>query len=252
MNNMNYCTLYDVFLSREIVIQNGKRNITAKQLQIKHPNAISHLLSGWTKHLQNRYILPQNKHLIFTCINQYGDEFHCLNAKSLFIQLNIPYNHNAAKYISSAKNNIAKSFIINGVRFCIKTNSLTQPPKIKQIKTPEELFIDGRKLKVRTSIFGRLANATKKQMFIKYQKANELLGCSIEYLMKHLESKFQDGMSWDNYGHNGWHIDHIKPCCSFDLTKEKEQKECFHYLNLQPLWAKDNYNKAKKERKLYS
>lgn len=75
----------------------------------------------------------------------------------------------------------------------------------------------------------------------------DLVGCTIEYLIKHLESKFQDGMNWENYGK--WHIDHIKPCCSFDLTKEKDQKECFHYTNLQPLWAKDNLTKLSQDLK---
>lgn len=73
-----------------------------------------------------------------------------------------------------------------------------------------------------------------------------LLGCSVEYLVQHLENQFTDGMNWDNYGLYGWHIDHIKPCASFDLTKEEEQRKCFHYTNLQPLWAKDNYAKGDK------
>ncbi len=71
----------------------------------------------------------------------------------------------------------------------------------------------------------------------------ELLGCSVDFLKKHLESQFTDGMTWDNYGLKGWHIDHIKPCCSFDLSKPEEQKTCFHYSNLQPLWWYDNLDK---------
>lgn len=69
-----------------------------------------------------------------------------------------------------------------------------------------------------------------------------LIGCSIEYLREYLASKFQEGMSWDNYGE--WHIDHIRPCCSFNLSDPNQQKECFHYTNLQPLWAIDNLKKA--------
>lgn len=74
----------------------------------------------------------------------------------------------------------------------------------------------------------------------------DLIGCSIDDLKKHLESKFRDGMNWGNYGRHGWHIDHIKPCASFDLTKKKQQKICFHYTNLQPLWEADNIRKGDK------
>ena len=70
------------------------------------------------------------------------------------------------------------------------------------------------------------------------------LGCTREDLTTHLEGLFQDGMTWDNYG--DWHIDHIKPCSKFDLSTEKAQAECFHYTNLQPLWAKDNLSKGAK------
>ena len=70
----------------------------------------------------------------------------------------------------------------------------------------------------------------------------KLVGCSIEDLRSHLEQQFTERMSWENYGE--WHVDHIKPCCKFDLTKEQEQKKCFHYTNLQPLWAKDNLSKG--------
>jgi hypothetical protein len=72
----------------------------------------------------------------------------------------------------------------------------------------------------------------------------DLLGCSISELKKHLESQFQDGMSWENYGKDGWHVDHIKPCASFDLSKKVDQKKCFHYTNLQPLWWEDNLSKG--------
>ena len=71
-----------------------------------------------------------------------------------------------------------------------------------------------------------------------------LLGCSIEELWRHLESQFTDGMTRSNYGE--WHVDHIKPCCSFDLSDELQQRKCFHYSNLQPLWAKDNLRKSGK------
>jgi len=72
------------------------------------------------------------------------------------------------------------------------------------------------------------------------------LGCTIEELKQHLESKFQPGMTWDNWSDVGWHIDHIKPLASFDLTDRKQFLEACHYTNLQPLWAKDNLIKSDK------
>ena len=51
-------------------------------------------------------------------------------------------------------------------------------------------------------------------------------------------------MTWKNYGK--WHIDHIKPFASFDLTEPKQQKLVCNYKNLQPLWAKENLSKGDK------
>ena len=73
-----------------------------------------------------------------------------------------------------------------------------------------------------------------------------LIGCTSEQLRQHIESQFTTGMSWDNYGFYGWHIDHIKPCASFDMSDPEQQRECFHYTNLQPLWAEDNLAKSDK------
>ena len=74
----------------------------------------------------------------------------------------------------------------------------------------------------------------------------ELLGCSVEYLRAYLEMHFQSGMSWDNYGNNGWHIDHIIPLSYFDFSDPEQQKRAWRYTNLQPLWAKENMSKGAK------
>jgi len=74
----------------------------------------------------------------------------------------------------------------------------------------------------------------------------ELLGCSIRDLCSHLERQFTPGMTWDNYGRNGWHIDHIIPLSYFDLSDPDQQKRAWHYTNLQPLWAIDNIIKSNK------
>jgi len=68
------------------------------------------------------------------------------------------------------------------------------------------------------------------------------LGCTIPELQTYLESKFQSGMTWDNQGE--WHIDHIKPLASFDLTNREQLLIACHYSNLQPLWATENIVKS--------
>jgi hypothetical protein len=73
-----------------------------------------------------------------------------------------------------------------------------------------------------------------------------LLGCSVKHLKIHLELKFQPGMTWENYGIEGWHIDHVHPCSAFDLTKPDQQRLCFNYTNLQPMWAYENRSKGGK------
>jgi hypothetical protein len=89
---------------------------------------------------------------------------------------------------------------------------------------------------------GRIRGALTRKNLRKSTKTEQLLGCSVQELKNHLEAQFKDGMTWDNYGQ--WHVDHIRPCSSFDLAKPKEQKACFHYTNLQPLWAEENYKKS--------
>lgn len=73
----------------------------------------------------------------------------------------------------------------------------------------------------------------------------KLLGCSIHRLKVWLESLFKPGMTWDNYGPTGWHIDHKRPCASFNLRLKKDRAGCFHYTNLQPLWATENIKKGR-------
>lgn len=84
----------------------------------------------------------------------------------------------------------------------------------------------------------------KRECGFKSNKTIRLLGCSMIELSRHLESQFKSGMNWENYTFRGWHIDHIQPICSFNLTKEEEQKKCFHYTNLQPLWWYENLSKG--------
>jgi hypothetical protein len=90
----------------------------------------------------------------------------------------------------------------------------------------------------------RMCCALRKQSSAKSDRTIVLVGCTVSQLRRHLESLFLPGMTWDNRGIHGWHIDHIIPVSRFDLSDPAQQAAAFHYTNLQPLWAKDNLRKG--------
>jgi len=95
----------------------------------------------------------------------------------------------------------------------------------------------------------RYVNQKIKQNVIPAKKAYktlDLLGCTVEKLKEHLESYFEEGMTWESYGANGWHIDHVVPCSLFDFTDPEQQKKCFHYSNLRPMHWRENISKGNK------
>jgi hypothetical protein len=94
--------------------------------------------------------------------------------------------------------------------------------------------------RVRRTIATRIWHALKGTC--KSKRTRELLGCHQDDFKIYIEKLFLTGMSWENYGN--WHVDHIIPCDSFDLSTEENQRKCFHYKNLQPLWAADNLSKG--------
>lgn len=100
--------------------------------------------------------------------------------------------------------------------------------------------------RIRTSLHARLKNilkgiGTKKSAFLK-----EYIGLSHKEFLKYLESTWTEGMNWNNYGFGPgkWVMDHIIPCCAFDLTVFENQKKCYHYTNIRALWWKDNNKKT--------
>lgn len=93
-----------------------------------------------------------------------------------------------------------------------------------------------------TALRSRLNSALKG--VAKSARTLDLLGCTLEHLIKHLESRFLPGMSWDNQGE--WHVDHIRPLSLFDLTDPAQQRVACHWTNLQPLWAAENIRKSNK------
>jgi hypothetical protein len=85
----------------------------------------------------------------------------------------------------------------------------------------------------------------KKKFCIKDELCNKRYSCSSKFIKEWFEYLFTDNMNWDNHGIL-WHLDHIKPCSSFDLTIEGQLEECYHWSNLRPLKAEDNQRKTNK------
>ena len=116
-------------------------------------------------------------------------------------------------------------------------NKQTSDYKVARCKVDPEF-------KILKTLRTRLWHALKNQKADKKYRTKQLTGCELPFLKGFLEAKFTEGMSWENHGE--WHLDHIKPCCSFDLKNDEEQNKCFHYTNLQPLWAVENLSKGGK------
>ena len=98
--------------------------------------------------------------------------------------------------------------------------------------------------KMRQSLRVRLCRALNGHF--KSGSAVKDLGCTIDELKFYLEGQFKDGMTWENWTTDGWHIDHKIPLSFFDLTNKEQFLKACHYTNLQPMWAKENLSKGAK------
>ena len=141
----------------------------------------------------------------------------------------------SAKYAQSKKGKISRAKVVSKRNESGKNREYKQKYASNKYKTDPQYRVLDR-------LRNRLYQATKG--IGKVSRAQELLGCSVEELLVHLNDQFTEGMTWENQGE--WHIDHIKPCASFDLTIEEERNKCFHFTNMQPLWALDNLKKSDK------
>lgn len=120
--------------------------------------------------------------------------------------------------------------------------------RARQKRTIDKRLRNDPVFKLLQTLRGRVGAAIKKNRGKKAAKTMDLIGCSVQYVRAFLEKQFQPGMTWENHGKGSgkWHIDHIKPCAAFDLSDEWQQRYCFHYTNLQPLWGPDNIRKGAK------
>lgn len=112
-----------------------------------------------------------------------------------------------------------------------------------RVKASRKAWLSRPENRIRVNLSVRLVHLLKGET--KSDSFPVLLGCSLPSLRMWLAAQFQPGMSWENYGLK-WEVDHKKPCAVFDLTDPAQQKACFHYTNLQPLFVSDNRRKNAK------
>lgn len=158
-----------------------------------------------------------------------------LRRKELYIENRDKILEQKSKYTKSHKSEKA-----------IYDKIYRQENKLKIAKQKKEWSIKNKnnlEYKIAKNLRRRIHHVLKDNY--KSDNTISLLGCSINEFKSYLELLFEDGMTWDNYGLYGWHIDHIIPCYIFDLSDSEQQKECFHFSNMRPLWAKDNLTRSK-------
>lgn len=182
----------------------------------------------WTSITGFKYKCKQCTNLYYCKIKDRKKEYQTLNKDKIALNKKRRYLENREIICSKAKeyskNNREK---INKYRKRLY-NELKNDPNFKLSHT------------IKSSVRKAIKKNSKSLSTFK------LLGCTVEYLKDYLELKFKDGMTWENHGLHGWHIDHIVPISNFDLADPEQQKKCFHYTNLQPLWAIDNLKKGNK------
>lgn len=115
--------------------------------------------------------------------------------------------------------------------------------KCNTVKNKEKYRLDPQ-TKIAEKLRAQMRRLITNRHIVKNSNVAKYFGCSIGEFLRYIESKFQEGMNWENRGYDGWHLDHVVPCSHFDLTKEEEIKKCFHYTNIQPLWKDQNLTKG--------
>lgn len=144
-------------------------------------------------------------HICRDCKNKEGREFYRKNTHKIFLK------HKAYVALNREKTNERKR---------------------EYYKKPQYRLAD----LLRKGLYGALQRNDKRG------KAIDDLGCSIQYFKNYIAKKFQKGMTWNNWGE--WHLDHIVPLSSVDLTNKGNYRTLAHYINIQPLWSKDNIRKG--------
>jgi hypothetical protein len=227
--------IYDVVNKKDIHIKVGSIVETCKQLNF---DATSLPKLNPKTHISHRYIFPEAKERIFTLVDiETEKEYDCITNGTIFQHFNIPYSENEAKYIYELRKGRQGKASVCGKLFYLKGGRKSKAvATVKVVPSLIKKELENYKLKkiIKARIQARISAALSVHKICKNVKTEELLGCKISSFKEYIESKFTNFMGWRN--RHLWHIDHIIPCNSFDLTDFEQQKKCFNYTNLQPIW----------------
>ena len=170
---------------------------------------------------------------------KYQEEYRNENYKDLKEQSRLAYHKNKEPYLQRSKDQkirLGDDYREYQREYKKKNRKVLSAKYLHKLKTDP-------KTKLRHTLRGRFRKLIKG--FHKKNSVLSYIGCDVESLKDYLSSKFKEGMTWENHG-KVWHIDHIIPCVSFDFDSEEDLKKCWHYTNLQPLYALDNLRKGDK------
>lgn len=165
------------------------------------------------------------------------------NKRSILAANKARYLKNKARYLQIA----AKYYDANKIAVKGRVRAYAVRNRVKRNQYQKKRRTKDLNFKLAMSLRNRVNSALQQARSGKSARTPHLVGCDLKTLVAHLEAQFQPGMTWKNWAGKGWHIDHIRPCASFDLTDPEHQKTCFHYTNIQPLWCTENLRKGARQ-----
>lgn len=176
-----------------------------------------------------------------------GKRNQCKKCVNFYLKNNRSEDANQRKTLYNKLYRVKNRELINN-----KTKIYYEKNPDKKVKSSLEYFRQYHKNRYKIDILFKLSKILRSRLnkIIKLNNINkknstfEIVGCNPKELKEHIEKQFKTGMSWENYGYYGWHIDHIIPLSS--AKTEEDVYQLSHYTNLQPLWGEENFKKGTK------
>lgn len=249
----------------ERVLPTEKVCVTCEQLLPinKFPPSYRNKTTGWVTYHKSCYKCRYKKNKEYT--NEYGKKYR----KSMTIEQKEKYQSlKSLKFRSREQKDFRKEGKF-GCNICGEVKLLSEKNERQNTCKPcynsqrRDWYSKNKDATWRTTYkwlkkkksedpFYRLVYNMRYRLWYEFKKINvekddsilDFLGITVGEFKLYIESKFKEGMTWDNYGIDGWHLDHIIPISSAKTKKDLE--ELSHYTNLQPLWAEENMKKGDK------